>query len=390
MFNQFQIKHNAVDSLLNILRENGHPELPKTARTLLATCDRVDWEVKSGMKYIYMGCKEQLIQHLKMYPSSVLGQMGELDISLNIDGLPIFKSSNHALWPVLCKINLSPPSVFPFALCYGASKPKNLEFLEEVVRDLHDLMENGLEVGSKNIRVTLRCVTCDAPAKALVKNIKQYSGYYGCDKCDQKGLWDGHRVVYSECRNLSPRTDESFRGQTQEEHHLSGESPFCQLSVDMIEKFSADYMHQCCLGVMRKLILLWLCGPKGIRLSSSQIKQVSDRLVVLRQCIPNVFARKPRCLGDIDRWKATELRQFALYTGKIVLKGVLPDKMYHHFLAFSVALCILVSPGLAREYNSYASELLTFFVEQGRALYGSPFLVYNVHSMVHLAYDVGL
>ncbi len=53
--NQFQIKHNAVDSLLNILRENGHPELPKTARTLLATCDRVDWEVKSEMKYIYMG-----------------------------------------------------------------------------------------------------------------------------------------------------------------------------------------------------------------------------------------------------------------------------------------------------------------------------------------------
>ncbi len=74
--NQFQIKHNAVDSLLNILRENGHTELPKTARTLLATCGRVDWEVKSGMKYIYMGCKEQLIQHLKMYPSSVLGQMG--------------------------------------------------------------------------------------------------------------------------------------------------------------------------------------------------------------------------------------------------------------------------------------------------------------------------
>ncbi len=70
-----------------------------------------------------------------------------------------------------------------------------------------------------------------------------------------------------------------------------------------------------------------------------------------------------------------------------MLKGVLPDKMYHHFLAFSVALCIFVSPGLAREYNSYASELLTFFVEQWRALYDSPFLVYNVHSMVHLAYD---
>ncbi len=89
----------------------------------------------------------------------------------------------------------------------------------------------------------------------------------------------------------------------------------------MIEKFPADYMHQCCLGVMRKLILFWLRGPKGIRLSSSQIKQVSDRLVALRPCIPNVFARKPRCLGDIDRWKGTELRQFALYTGKNNVEG---------------------------------------------------------------------
>lgn len=133
--------------------------------------------------------------------------------------------------------------------------------------------------------------------------------------------------------------------------------------------------------------MLWLRGPKGIRLSSSQISQVSDGLVTLRPCIPNVFARKPRCLEEIDRWKATELRQFALYTGKIVLKGVLSEKMYHHFLAFSVALCILVSPGLAKEYNSYASDLLTFFVEQGRALYGSEFLVYNVHSMLHLASD---
>lgn len=97
-----------------------------------------------------------------------------------------------------------------------------------------------------------------------------------------------------------------------------------------------------------------------------------------------------RCLlGSHAAWETsiggTKLLQIALYTGKMVLKGVLPDKMYHHFLTFSVALCILISPGLAKEYNSYAGELLTFFVKQGRALYGTEFLVYNVHSMVHLA-----
>lgn len=142
---EFQIKHNAVDSLLKILRKNGHPELPKTTRTLLETCESVNLQLKSGMKYIYLDCKEQLLKHLKMYPHSVK----ELDLSLNVDGLPLFKSSSLSLWPVLCQINLSPYSVFPFALCCGTSKPCNLEFLDDFVRDLCNLMENGLEFGNE-------------------------------------------------------------------------------------------------------------------------------------------------------------------------------------------------------------------------------------------------
>lgn len=201
-------------------------------------------------------------------------------------------------------------------------------------------------------------------------------------------MWDGHRIIYPDVSNLNLRTDRSFREKMQEEHHLLPDgTPFCQLSIDMIKQFPIDYMHQCCLGVMRKLVILWMRGPKGIRLSSGQIKEVSSRLVALRPSIPTVFARKPHCLEEIDRWKATELRQFALYTGKIVLNGVIPDRLYDHFMVFSVALSILVSPALAKKYNLYAEELLTFFIKQGELLYGSDFLVYNVHSLVHLASD---
>lgn len=92
--NECHVKHNAVDAVLKILREHGHPELPKTANTLLEACRRVDFEERSEMKYIYFNVKDQLLKHLKMYPDTLIKQLDSIDISLNIDSLPLFKSSS--------------------------------------------------------------------------------------------------------------------------------------------------------------------------------------------------------------------------------------------------------------------------------------------------------
>ncbi|KAK5865319.1 hypothetical protein PBY51_016493 [Eleginops maclovinus] len=138
---------------------------------------------------------------------------------------------------------------------------------------------------------------------------------------------------------------------------------------------------------MKRLLFTWCRGVKGLKMSATQIEEVSSRLTNLCPHIPSSFARRPRELKELERWKATEYRQFMLYTGKFVLKGVLTEEFYDHFMAFSVAMNILVSPALVDNHWKYAADLLRFFVERGREIYGNQFLIYNVHSMLNIAED---
>lgn len=104
--------------------------------------------------------------------------------------------------------------------------------------------------------------------------------------------------------------------------------------------------------------------------------------------IPSESARKPRSLSELDRWKATEFRQFLLYTGPVVLKDVLPAPLYNNFLSLSISIYLMLSPTLCAHYCDYADNLIGYFLEQFRTLYGVEEMVYNVHSLCHLADDV--
>ncbi|CAG7834744.1 unnamed protein product [Allacma fusca] len=150
----------------------------------------------------------------------------------------------------------------------------------------------------------------------------------------------------------------------------------------MVSQFPLDYMHLVCLGVVRKLILMWIKGPLKIRLPNKDVKVIST---MLKNCIPKItsdFNRTPRDIELCERWKATEARQFLLYTGPVVLKNVLQRSVYDNFLLLSVAIRILISND--REKYDIANELLIAFVGHCQKLYGPEGQVYNFHNLIHL------
>ncbi len=88
-------------------------------------------------------------------------------------------------------------------------------------------------------------------------------------------------------------------------HHI-GVSPFRNSPVGMVSQFPLDFMHLVCLGVVKRLLLLWLRGPlTQCRLGNRITTTISELLVGLQSHLPREFLRKGRSLTEVDRWKAT-------------------------------------------------------------------------------------
>lgn len=115
--------------------------------------------------------------------------------------------------------------------------------------------------------------------------------------------------------------------------------------------------------------------------------ELSRRLEYIRSSIPVEFQRKLRSLNTRAKWKATEFMFILLYYGPIVLKHLISDVQYQHFLLFHSA-CRLLCMKNASEYVEYAKEYLTTFVNTSSVIYGPEFVVLNVHNLCHLADDV--
>ena len=376
-----RISHTALNALLRILHAD-HKDLPLDARTLLQTPRKVMIFERCGGQFVYFGIEAGIVRSLARFnrPLSV----NKIQLSIGVDGVQLFKSSNTNFWPVLCQYANAPP--FLVALFCGRDKPNSVDdYMKEFIEEMQLLSVSGVSFSGVQYSVCIVSFICDAPARAFLKCTKLHNAYNACERCTTRGTWDG-RVIFDEL-NAPLRTDENFANSMYLDHQI-GVSPLASLAVPIVTSFVLDYMHLVCLGVVRRMIMFWKSGPKKIRLGFRLLDDISTALVNCKSYIPREFARQPRSLKEVDRWKATEFRQFLLYTGPVVLKNRLPAHVYSHFMCLSVAMRILLSDSLCVQYCDYAKRLLVYFVDNCSVVYGRIMLVYNVHSLIHLADDV--
>ncbi|XP_011684334.1 PREDICTED: uncharacterized protein LOC105447823 [Wasmannia auropunctata] len=385
----WKVKHNishiALSELLSKLRTCGHTDLPKDARTLLSTPRNSIVEVSADNSFFHYGLKKAIIEQLAR--TQFIAENKIIQIDLNIDGLPISKSSKSQIWPILGKI-YGDKAFTPFIISayHGYSKPSVHNFLQPFCQEYNVLQNIGLVFGENRYTVQIRSVICDSPARAFVTCTKSHNGFFGCGKCTQEGTYCNHHMLFLES-TASLRTDQNFKDRVQEDHH-TGVSPFELIHLPMVSRFPLDYMHLVCLGVMKKLLQLWISGYQTSRLSGRKITELSEKLVAMSKWVPKEFARKLRSVDELARWKTTELRQFLLYLGPVVLLNILPEDNLLHFNVINCAIRILCHPTDCFRNNKYSKDLLIQSIHIFRQLYGDDTIIYNVHNLAHINEDV--
>ena len=363
-----------------------HPSLPMDARTLMKTPRSTSQVLLSNGSYVHVGFTNLLKTFCTTYPND-----NHIKLQLHIDGFQLFKHSRNCIWSILARTVEPIHGVFVVGMFCGKSKPADVhEFLNPVINDLIHLIDCGYKMDddSRTCSVFLDSVIADAPARAFIKQVKSHTGYYSCERCTIRGEYKAGKVIFP-VACCSKRTDDTFRKQSQHAHHV-GISPFNQLPVNMIELFPLDYMHMICLGVTKRLVDLWRKGSihKPGRLGRWACSEVNSRLNVNRKFLTIEFSRKCRDWTELEHWKATEFRQFLLYLGPVVLKGILDEKQYENFLNISVCTYLLCSEKYCKYYVQHVHLILRKTVEQLAALYGDSELTYNLHNMVHICEDV--
>lgn len=198
---------------------------------------------------------------------------------INIDGLPLFKSSSDQVYPKLCTIisvSKLRNKVFPIGIYYGKEKPANLEdFIIEVknLKDLkEDLKNNGLHFKNYIVWLDGIYIVCDAPAKSFIMGTVSHTSFFSCTRYTIRGITSDNRRIFRDlespartCQDFLQWKDSKFRRKNTPLTNIAG--------LDFVHDFVLDYLHLECLGVMHSMMLnMWYKRAIPHRLSVAQIE----------------------------------------------------------------------------------------------------------------------
>ena len=136
---------SCLEKLLAVLSEEGL-EVPLTAAAFLGKKNTITLRKASPGCYCHLGIEKQLkkVEH-------ILQDYEIIEVDINIDGIPLFKSSRTQLWPILIKVVNTKEKItpMPVGIFAGPSKPHCIEdYLKDFIEEAN-LLNGELRLSNK-------------------------------------------------------------------------------------------------------------------------------------------------------------------------------------------------------------------------------------------------
>ena len=336
----------------------------------------------------------------------------------NTDGIPVFKSSKFSIWPLYLAINELPPqkrwcsnNLILAGLWFGNQKPNMLVFLKSFADNIANLHLEGIEVSSPDVstnficRAMLLCGTCDLPAKAMVYNMIQFNGKYGCTYCKQSGehLWTsttGGVHVYPYI-STNPTGPPRTNIETEKHSHeailvhkpvvgVKGPSWLSTIpNYDLLRSNVIDYMHCVLLGVTKMLLKLWFDSEysKELWYCGGHIQEVDTKFLQIKP--PSVITRVPRSIQHHRHyWKASEYCTWLLFYSIPVMLNILLNQYLAHHMLLVESLFILLQHSISPAMIEKAQNMLQHYCFKMEVYYSKRCMTANLHHLLHLPQSV--
>lgn len=167
----FNIAQTALKELLSIynysLKNKKLRKLPTDPRTLLSTPQKIESIVSlDGGSYWHPGVTHCLKSYFKTLDRSM-----SISLNINIDGIPLYRSSKIQFWPILVAVHeIDDFDPMVVGLYCGDSKPASIQnYLKPLVEELQLLLKHGVIINNNTVSIKIRCFICDAPARSMIK-----------------------------------------------------------------------------------------------------------------------------------------------------------------------------------------------------------------------------
>lgn len=339
----------------------------------------------------------------------------DVTLQLNTDGVQVFTSSKHQMWPIQVSINELPFKIRKdcIILCglWFGGKPNMNTFMMPLIDELRDLHENGFVLPGdlpKIVRVHTLLSSVDSMARPGLQGLKTFRGHCGCSFCLHPG--EEHEVGNGSTRlyrgdKQAPRTLAQHRRDTRtymerprnRNYDVNGiNAPAALLTLpvfNVAESFVPDYLHAVLLGVVKTMFCqFWTksCGPvqKPYYLSAAKLAQINEVFLNIKP--PCEITRTPRSLNDVKLWRGHEWKNWLLYYSIPCLKAVnFPARYLNHWFLLVYGISCFLKDHISEENFVRGRLALRKYVLTLEEVYETATVMkFNTHLLLHIPRSV--